>query len=295
MTGHAAALAHVDPAAHASAILSLDGNRLLKSDHLCRLLHAALADCGIKADVTPTLNGARATTNDGLTARLEIGVLRGRSELTAVVESEDVEADALRARLAGLIWHLLPRVPATEVLWDESGVAIPRAAFIAALSDEMTATRATITPRRTVRSAEEGPRTVRPRPGSRRRAGILPPAAATRRRPAANSDVPAHRHRFDAHVHAYDAELRRVMTLQLTNEELEAERIAQNAPIPMEARLATWAVSLSVATVSLPIAAPVLILNVVRGEDFRLASLAMGLAGFFTMLDVSGAMAALPF
>lgn len=84
--------------------------------------------------------------------------------------------------------------------------------------------------------------------------------------------------------------MRETLLRDASEEEL-AELRLETGIVPVEARLSTWAVSIAVATVSLPVAVPVIIYNVARGEDMRVASLAMGLAGLFVALDTSGAMA----
>lgn len=61
------------------------------------------------------------------------------------------------------------------------------------------------------------------------------------------------------------------------------------ALIPVEARLATWAVSASVALLAPPVGASLAVYNLLRGEDFRLSAHALALTGTFLALGASGA------
>lgn len=54
------------------------------------------------------------------------------------------------------------------------------------------------------------------------------------------------------------------------------------------ARLATWAVSILVAMISLPVGLALMVYNLVRGEDLRLAMIALGLTGLVAGLVASG-------
>lgn len=96
-----------------------------------------------------------------------------------------------------------------------------------------------------------------------------------------------------AHILAYEASIRSALLREATESEL-AELQGPNPRPSTPVRLTTWAVSISVATMSLPLALPIMAHNLVRGEDMRVASLAAGVGGLFVALDSSGAMAALP-
>jgi hypothetical protein len=62
-----------------------------------------------------------------------------------------------------------------------------------------------------------------------------------------------------------------------------------SAPVPIEARLATWTVNASVALLAPPVGASLAVYNLCRGEDFRLSSHALALTGTFLALAASGA------
>ena len=59
--------------------------------------------------------------------------------------------------------------------------------------------------------------------------------------------------------------------------------------VPVEARLATWAINASVAVFAPPVGASLAVYNLLRGEDFRLNAHAMALTGLFLALAASGA------
>jgi len=91
---------------------------------------------------------------------------------------------------------------------------------------------------------------------------------------------------FQAHFEATDKSLREVFRL---NPEDETTPNAARATTAI--RLATWAISLSVAMFALPLAVFLIILNLFRGENLRLAGQAMGLTGLMIPLNASGAFA----
>lgn len=200
-------------------------------------------------------------------------------------------------RLQGLLIDLLrPLVAALRVRsvdWLQTGVRIPARDFVDAVcADEDEADQSRIAPRRVARAA--GASTARPTPGPARPAHIanLPtcsravhprrirPATGTAARRLPLRHGPPSRH--DAHVHQYEAHMSQTLRRPPTRAELEAMREASGHPSTPE-RLAIWAISLSVATVSLPVAVPVLVGNLVQGENLRAASLVMGLAGVFSL------------
>lgn len=65
--------------------------------------------------------------------------------------------------------------------------------------------------------------------------------------------------------------------------EVETRR-AKTAPT----RLAAWALSLATAVIAAPLAIPLIVHNLVRGEDLRAAALALGVAGLYSGLAQSG-------
>jgi hypothetical protein len=70
---------------------------------------------------------------------------------------------------------------------------------------------------------------------------------------------------------------------------LEASGIA--SPRNSVARMATWFLAITVGVFSLPLAAFLMVYNLFRGEDFRLAAHALSLTGLFTALSARGATA----
>lgn len=262
-----------------AVLLFADATRL-KAEALSNLLTRILRDAGESRSgaVAPTLVGVGAETST-LSVTLETGVLADRGRLTLTVAARDgaeVASEKLQARLAALAWQLLTRVPATEVAWLDHAEPLPRTRFLEALAPALG--RAAVTPRRCAPTTAAT--TLRPRRAVR--------AAPTRA--AANETLRPGDRRADAHVRAFEAHLRRDLVREASEAELAAAA-PDGGSMPTEARLATWAVTLGAACVSLPVAAPVLVMNVMQGEDFRAASLVMGLAGLFAALDTTGALA----
>ncbi len=70
----------------------------------------------------------------------------------------------------------------------------------------------------------------------------------------------------------------------------EAEEVPSD-----QLRLASWAITGTVATLSLPVAAAVAVVSLGKGEDFRLSTHALSVTGLFAALSASGVDMALPF
>ena len=72
---------------------------------------------------------------------------------------------------------------------------------------------------------------------------------------------------------------------------------AEDAPVadddtPSDAlRLATWAISGVIAFIALPVAVSLFIINLLRGEDFRLNTQALSITGLMVVLQANGALA----
>lgn len=56
-------------------------------------------------------------------------------------------------------------------------------------------------------------------------------------------------------------------------------------------RLATWAISGVIAFIALPVAITLFIINLLRGEDFRLNAQALSVTGLLVVLQAQGALA----
>ncbi|QFS82732.1 hypothetical protein FIU97_07960 [Roseivivax sp. THAF40] len=258
-----------------TASLVFDCAVALSRTHLHDLARVAAAQGGFAIDeVTETDAGLRCSCGDTeLSLQPEVNAQETRLHLTLRCHDVSSEEESYR-RLAGITHALLIHTDASFVTWLSHEIRLPRAAFLSAFGETETET-TRVKPRRV---------TARPTASRARRAAVLrctPPANA--------SDAPGIT-RLDAHVLAYEAHMRETLLRDASEEEL-AELRLETGIVPVEARLSTWAVSIAVATVSLPVAVPVIIYNVARGEDMRVASLAMGLAGLFVALDTSGAMA----
>ncbi len=85
------------------------------------------------------------------------------------------------------------------------------------------------------------------------------------------------------------------LTLLLRHEAQTAATPQADVPAPQDsreptiaARLATWAVSILVAMISLPVGLALMVYNLLRGEDLRLAIIALGLTGLVAGLVAAG-------
>ncbi len=258
-----------------AAKLVYDHDAFLSLSRLDALLRSAAAQQGLHAkSATETCTGLTLDC-DLATVTLDLQMADGETSIEVTLRGDEILAgEEGHRRLAGIVRTLLNNTEAPFVVWLDHAIRIPRDAFLSAFAGTASEA-APVAPRRV---------TARPAPSRTRRAAALQDF-----RPANGADAPGVL-RQDAHVKAFDAHLRATLLRDASEEEIEALR-AETGVLSTQARMSTWAVSLAVATVSLPVAVPVLVHNVVRGEDMRVASLAMGLAGLFVALDSSGAMA----
>lgn len=77
------------------------------------------------------------------------------------------------------------------------------------------------------------------------------------------------------------------------NDDTAAAEAETPAPVVTDepgtvSRLATWAISLTVALISLPVGLTLMVYNLLRGEDLRLACYALALTGFFVGMSSLG-------
>ncbi|MBP0481067.1 hypothetical protein [Sagittula salina] len=154
-------------------------------------------------------------------------VLSGTETIVRVaLDLDDVHGEV--ARLAPLAWQLAKAVDAHSVIWHDTTLRIPRAAFVAGLAAQFEgtgtpmqadriATAKPVAPRR-VTTSRVSPRPVSPRPAM--------PRSVTQARTNRRSDRP-----YDAHVTAFEqnvaTELRRAPTpgeMALLRAEYEPEK-----------------------------------------------------------------------
>lgn len=307
-----------------SAKLVFEGAEEFTSVHLSSLLKDATRAQGLDAEIANDTTALAEAQGAGFSVKLsdmsEAGetILDLKLETTAPAQ----EDDAMKATLAGYLRDILVSLPATQVEWLDTGARISRDQILDALTpaEEASAQQseyASLAPRRVINLEERRQaRTARPTAGQHAKIKafanaakiqqrqallatgtdcaitldnsqietLLPPVDRSQRMVAANDNALRGFSVADAKISRLEGTVRSTILAAETEE-------AEPAPLPVEARLTTWAVSLTVATFSLPVAAPVMIYNIARGEDMRVASLAMGLAGFFTVLSGSGAMA----
>lgn len=179
-----------------------------------------------------------------------------------MLASRGADAQACASRLANVAADLCRTFEAHTVYWNGNRKPIMAADFLAAGEAvvEHGAARTRIVPRK-VTSVQ--------RPG------------ASRRRKAAQVD--------NWMMSAVRAQMNGVTLEEIERLELE-ERRAKTAPM----RLSAWAISFTTALIAAPLAIPLIVHNLVRGEDVRSGALALGVAGLFAVLAQSGMAPNLP-
>lgn len=290
-----------------TAKLVFQGERFVSLPKVAAILEAHLTEGGHEdvRQIEASLTGLCVETQEKQIL-LDMAFEDGETVLSVRIEAPGTATATNLASLAAAVYPIACQLPVAFVIWAGTDLRIPRQTFVDGLakqfgkietkSDDATSTArpsaevCQIAPRRV--AAQAGARTTRPLAGAASNpvASCLPAVDRAARLISANANVELGCNRYDAHVEAYEHNLRSSMLRLADRDEIEALR-DEYGIVPLEARLSTWAVSLTIATVSLPVAAPVMIYNVARGEDMRVASLAMGLAGFFLALNSSGAMA----
>ncbi|WP_425101248.1 hypothetical protein [Tropicibacter sp. S64] len=280
-----------------TARLVLTGTGFVSVYKLAEKLGEALSRCTGAAFALQdaALTGVTVVSCDHA-VQLDLGFEGDETCVSVTVQSADLGTDAAQALLARLVYPMVASFPVAAVVWPGTTLRIPKDAFLTGLGATLAPQAAAITaiaPRRVIRTDSTG--------ALRRKAVRIDRGAATE--PSLPRDaggnvialpvaLPAAQ-AFDAHVHAFEAHQRAQLLRAASKSELQAIRLAEGIQTPTE-RLSTWAVSLSVATVALPVAAPLIAYNLVKGEDFRVASLAMALGGLFVTLGSTGVMASLP-
>ncbi|MBS0124161.1 hypothetical protein [Thetidibacter halocola] len=264
------------------ARLIFTGERFVSLPRLATLLNDVVSPHRPMRFEEVTLTHLR-LRGDRLSLRLDLAFEDGGPEVSVTILHG---ADDPEGTLASLTYALVSRIAVAHIVWPGSALRIPRDQFLESLSDILGAPRKAsdgVAPRRIARPIDRHP-AQRSRPAARPAAD---PHDRIDRYANAMGGVRATDRRYDAHVMAFEAAMRN---------SLRAEPAMQTAPdahaLPVEARLATWAMSLSAATIALPVAIPIMAWNLVKGEDMRAAALSVGIAGFVFSLDHSGAMAA---
>ncbi|WP_372834665.1 hypothetical protein [Puniceibacterium confluentis] len=279
-----------------STRLKFTGNPTITLDVLDGLLAAALRQDG---DL-PTRREYRSTGislhGAELSVRADLELANDNRYLClslAAAEGTCLPRAQMHARFATLVEDFTAALPLELTAGARKARAatlrpVPRTPVVARVTRRR-ASDDSITPRRISRACVARLRETTAQPGPRRHHRLPSPALSV---PVTASPGHAVARKLDSHVQAYERALRATLVRRALPDEMDALR-EETGIQPVEARLSAWAVSLAVATISLPIAMPVIIHNLVKGEDMRVASLSMGLAGFFVALESSGLMAGL--
>ncbi len=221
----------------------------------------------VTAEASITVTGCD-LAQDRLPRRPDGGLAEAKMAIRVTVAPQANKAAednaAVMARLAGLVHSLASYLSPDFIAWTGAKVFVPTPDFLKAV--------APVRPRRPLRSAQTYQNTAR-----------------GWRKTAANVDVPLTDPKtgapetVNAHLYRTEQELRCAMTSEIAETERAHAKATRGEPVepPVEARLTGWALSL-------PVAASLAVYNVARGEDVRVASLAMGVMGLFASLNSMG-------
>ena len=174
-----------------------------------------------------------------------------------LVATRGEDAAICAARLANIAAELTRAYEVHTVFWNGSSTPISARDFLFASASS------------TLTDLAEGrvtPRKVRTRPGPTR----------------------IERPNNNAQLDHWLLQAMRSHVLTIDPSELEMmeieERRAKSAPM----RLSAWALSISTALLAAPLAIPLLVHNLVRGEDVKSGALALGVAGLYATLAQTG-------
>ncbi|MBM2322703.1 MULTISPECIES: hypothetical protein [Marivita] len=224
-------------------------------------IHAALQNQRIDFQRQPvTRDYIDWVVNDMDTLTLAIDEVGNSSVI--MLASRGTEARAAAARLANVAAELCRDFDAHTVFWNGSTTPVAVADFLAAgdtIADDGFA-KARIVPRKVSANAR---------------------MRSTRRRKATQMD--------NWMMTAVRAQMNGVTLEEIERMELE-ERRAKSAQM----RLSAWAISFTTALIAAPLAIPLIVHNLVRGEDVRSGAMALGVAGLYAVLAQTGMAPSLP-
>ena len=215
-------------------------------------------------------------------AALYLSVQVCRTDPDTQVKLSAVRCDTI---LAHLLRVLHKDLVADYIKWIGARALIPHADFVRATAqlDDTTGKRRA---RRTDRQSSPRSSTSRRRAAARR----LPEIEAHSerldlilQREAPWAQAPSEQDRLRQAYRGIDPEQTRT-----TGEPSAAQDIREETPV---LRLSAWFMSYAVALFCLPVGVALLIINLLRGENLRLASQAAALTGMFLSLQAAGSMA----
>lgn len=242
----------------------------------------ALRAQDMDATLTRSFGEARAWLL-GQTGRLTARVEQGAEGAFIELAITDLTRDPRAAQLAGIAADIAIEMDVDAIYWNGLEAPLPRDRFIEAV-------RGTETVRSTAREYAEAQAQdlAHARHNEAPRTRVSPRKVVTS---SATCPRRAHREKQLARLAFEDYQtryLRKTLTHELPEDEIEeieiSERRSQSAPL----RLSAWALSFAAAMLAFPLAFPVMIFNLLRGEDLRVAGLAVAVAGFYAFLSNSG-------
>ncbi|MFD1341783.1 hypothetical protein [Litorisediminicola beolgyonensis] len=266
-------------ALNTTATLTFDAGKSFSQRRMASLLTHLMDELSLSGNksCTETLSGVLLSGPE-LAGQLTLDTAHGETRLELKLRPSDTACgmplDGIDAKLAEMAYILASRLTPRHVIWSDTEVRLPCDVFLAGLDAQFGG-------RRPARPAADAERVV----PIRRRAYF---AAPRRARPALSSNDHLSRAltnrletpRYDAHIQAYEAQIRLAVTHVCDEEELAALR-EEYGIVPLDERVAEIAAQ-----------APGKIYEVARSEPARAAAAVVLMAGVFLGLDTTGAMAA---
>jgi len=175
-----------------------------------------------------------------------------------LIASSGRNAAACAAQLANIAAEMCHDFDAHTIFWNGSDVPIPARDFL-------------------------GKERVQDRIATRRRRVFPRKVSAGRPATRRTSPLPS-----SARLENWVMRGLRTKFTTCDQDEIDRMELELRRSKPASLRLAAWALSLTVAIFALPLAIPLFVHNLMRGEDLRAGGLALGVAGLFTSLASSG-------
>lgn len=218
-------------------------------------IHAALTAQGVTFQRQPVTRDYIDWVIDGADT-LTLAIDEVEKTSVVVLASRGTAVQTCAARLANIVAELCREFEAHTVFLNGDEQPIPAADFIAVgdATLEKAPAQTRIVPRKVTASHR---------------------ARSSRRRAEAKMD--------NWMIAAMRSQMNGVTLEEIERLELE-DRRAKSAPM----RLSAWAISFTTALFAAPLAVPLIVHNLVRGEDVRSGAMALGVAGLYSVLAHTG-------
>jgi len=271
------------------AVIIYDKRRLFDGDLLTRLVEKAVSSKGYELlsatnegehqieiaskMLTVTIRSDGDTSDDDLMGRLMIAV----NDI-----SEELHADSPLVLLAEICRKAILATEASQIVWLRKDVVFSAQQFLSAFGP--------VRPRRVAakQATRPAPRRNASGMGHKEAAQRLPHIAVTEARLDREFQTKQDTHELtwsESFSDADEAALAHAIRIDEDGRHEEEEEIQLTRPT----RLTTWIMTAMIGLFSWPVAAAMVTINLLKGEDFRLSAHALALTGAFTTLSDIGA------